>query len=156
MGNSEITLRDRLASLVTAMGYEFVGSELQSNGRNALLRIYIDSENGITVDDCSRVSRQVSAMLDVEDPIQGRYTLEVSSPGLDRPLFEIEHYKKFIGSKIKATFSVPIDGKRKVTGLLLQVEGTNISILVNDVEIMVPFSNIGKANVIADNGVGRG
>ena len=82
MKEVESTLRDRVASVVNAMGYEFVGCELQRQGRGSVLRIYIDSEKGITLDDCSKVSRQVSAMLDVEDPIQGHYTLEISSPGI--------------------------------------------------------------------------
>ena len=88
------TLQDRLASLVSNMGYEFVGCELNRHSGGSLLRIYIDKETGVNVDDCARVSRQVSATLDVEDPIQGRYTLEVSSPGIDRPLFDLSHYKK--------------------------------------------------------------
>lgn len=129
------------------MGYEFVGSEIQRHSRNALLRIYIDSEKGITVDDCSKVSRQISAMLDVDDPIQGQYTLEISSPGLDRPLFEIEHYQKFIGSRVKVRLHAPINNRRNFTGLLVRVEGMNISFLIDSVEIVVPFSSIEKANV---------
>ena len=94
MGKIAETLRDSLASIVEALGYEFVGSEIVGQGKHAVLRIYIDSENGITIDDCSKVSYQVSAMLDVEDPIRGEYDLEVSSPGIDRPLFELSHFKK--------------------------------------------------------------
>ncbi len=151
MANVEITLRDRLASLVSGMGYEFVGCELQRHGRNALLRIYIDSESGIKLDDCSRVSRQVSAMLDVEDPIQGQYTLEVSSPGLNRPLFEIAHYLKMIGNRAKLKLYAPVNNQRNVKGVIVRVEGMDIHLLVDTVEIVVPFSNIEKANIIADN-----
>lgn len=150
MSNTEITLRDRLASIVNAMGYEFVGMEMQRQGRNSLLRIYIDKEDGITVEDCSKVSRQVSAMLDVEDPIKGEYTLEISSPGLDRPLFEIAQYQKFIGSRVKLRLQAPLNGRRKLAGDLIRVEAMNIHILVDAVEIVVPFSSIEKANVIAD------
>src|SRR5579863_3743364 len=122
MTNTE--LHERLASVVTGMGYEFVGCELQRQHYNSLLRIYIDSATGVTLDDCTRVSRQLSAMLDVEDPIQGRYTLEVSSPGLDRPLFQIAHYQKYIGSQVKVRVKVPLNDRRHFTGTLLKVEGT--------------------------------
>lgn len=150
MRNVELTLRERLASLVSAMGYEFVGCEMQSQGRHSLLRIYIDSERGITVDDCSSVSYQVSAMLDVEDPIQGQYTLEVSSPGLDRPLFEIAQYQKFVGNQVKIKLNSPINDRRNFSGILLRVQGTDIHLMVGTEEIVVPFSSIEKANVIAE------
>ncbi len=150
MRDVDVTLRDRLASLVSSMGYEFVGCELLRQGRGSLLRIYIDSEAGILVDDCSKVSRQVSAMLDVDDPIQGRYILEVSSPGLDRPLFEKAHYLKVLGSRIKVRLYTPIDDRRNFVGLLLRVEEANISLKVDDQEMILPFSNIEKAKVIAD------
>jgi len=146
----DTTLRDRLASMVNAMGYEFVGCELQRQGRSSLLRIYIDSEQGITVDDCAKVSRQVSAVLDVEDPIQGQYTLEVSSPGLNRPLFEMAHYQKYVGSRIKVRVSSPVDNQRNFVGKLLKVDEMNVYLLVEQEEIILPFSNIEKAKVILD------
>lgn len=144
------TLRDRLQSIATAMGYEFVGCELKSQGRASVLRVYIDSESGITVDDCSKVSRQVSAMLDVEDPIQGEYSLEISSPGLNRPLFELAHYQKQIDKRIKVHLRVPLEGRRGFVGTLLRVENSNIHLLVDAEEKVLPFSDIEKANVIAD------
>jgi ribosome maturation factor RimP len=150
MRETETTLRDRLASLATAMGYEFVGCELRKLNTGTLLRIYIDKETGINVDDCSRVSRQVSAMLDVEDPIQGRYTLEVSSPGLDRPLFEMAHYHRFIGREIKVRLYTPLDGRRNFVGVLLRVEEATISMLVEQTEITISFSDIEKAKLIPD------
>lgn len=150
MKEKENTLRDRIASLVTALGYEFVGCELHQSGGSALLRIYVDSTAGVKVDDCSKVSRQVSAMLDVEDPIKGRYTLEVSSPGIDRPLFELAQYQKFIGKCIKVRVHAPIDGHRNFLGVLLRVEETTISLLVEGQETELAFSNIDKAKVIAD------
>ena len=150
MRQGDTTLRDRLASMVNAMGYEFVGCELQRQGRSSLLRIYIDSEQGITVDDCAKVSRQVSAVLDVEDPIQGQYTLEVSSPGLNRPLFEMAHYQKYVGSRIKVRVSSPVDNQRNFVGKLLKVDEMNVYLLVEQEEIILPFSNIEKAKVILD------
>lgn len=150
MKERDYTLRDRLATLIEAMGYEFVGCELQKQNRHSMLRIFVDTENGVTVDDCTKVSRQVSAMLDVEDPIEGKYTLEVSSPGLDRPLFEIAHYRKFVGSQIKVRLYAPIEGRRNFVGVLLRVEEANISLLVEQTELVLPFSNIEKAKLIPD------
>jgi ribosome maturation factor RimP len=150
MSNIETTLRDLLGSLINSMGYEFVGCEIQKQGRHSLLRIYIDSEAGITLADCSKVSYQVSAMLDVEDPIKEQYTLEISSPGLDRPLFEIAQYQRFLGSRIKVRLHTPLDDRRNFIGFLLRIEESNIHLLVDQEEIVVPFSNIAKAKVIAD------
>jgi ribosome maturation factor RimP len=144
------TLRDHLASIIEAIGYEFVGCELHRQGRSSLLRIYIDQEKGITVDDCSKVSRQVSAMLDVEDPIQGRYTLEVSSPGIDRPLFEIKHFEKFVGNNVKMRLSSPMNNRRNLEGKILRIDGAVIHILVDTEEMAVPFSEIEKAKLIPD------
>jgi ribosome maturation factor RimP len=147
------TLHDRLAHVVNAMGYEFVGGELDGHGQGGVLRLYIDSvesDKGVTLDDCSRVSYQVGAVLDVEEPIQGRYTLEVSSPGLDRPLFEITHYQKQIGNRIKLRVCAPVLDRRKFVGVLLRVDGNNIHLLVDEEELVLPFSDIEKANVVAD------
>jgi ribosome maturation factor RimP len=146
----ENTLRERLGFVVTALGYEFVGFELISHSRTSVLRVFIDSENGITVDDCSKVSYQVSAMLDVEDPIPGQYTLEISSPGLDRPLFEIAHYEKFVSSRIKVRTYHPINKRRNFVGMLVRVDGMDIHLLIGTEEVTIPFSDIEKANVVAD------
>ncbi len=151
MTNTETTLRDRLASLVTAMGYEFVGFELQRQGRSSILRIYIDSEQGITLTDCSRVSHQVSAMLDVDDPIQGEYSLEISSPGLNRPLFDIAQYRKFIGSRIKVRIYNSLNNQKNFVGILKEVDETNdIHLLTDTGEVILSFSGIEKARVIPE------
>lgn len=144
------TLRDRLAPLVQTMGYEFVGCEYHGQGRYSVLRVYIDSETGITLTDCSRVSEQLSAVLDVEDPVPGKYSLEVSSPGMDRPLFEIAHYQKQIGHWLKVRTYTPIQNQRNFVGVLLRVEGNEIYLLVGAEERMLSFSNIEKANRVAD------
>ena len=144
------TLRDRLAPLVQAMGCEFVGCEYHSQGRYSILRVYIDSEAGITLTDCSRVSEQLSAILDVEDPIRGQYSLEVSSPGVDRPLFEIAHYQKQLGNKLKVRTSTPVRNQRNFVGVLLRVEGNGIYLLVGAEERMLPFADMEKANIVAD------
>ena len=144
------TLRDRLESLVNAMGYEFVGCEIHTQRAQQILRLYIDSDKGVNLSDCSKVSHQVSAWLDVEDPVQGRYALEVSSPGLDRPLFELKHYQKQLGNRIKVSVYTPIHNRRKFVGVLLRVDGNDIHLLVDAQEVVLPLLEIEKANVIAD------
>jgi ribosome maturation factor RimP len=148
-------LHERLAKLVAVLGYELIGCEIISGSRHALFRIYIDSvqaQKGITVEDCSRVSHQVSALLDVENPLSGHYTLEVSSPGIDRPLFALDHYTKYIGSRVKIKLSSPIEQRRHYKGVLQRIDGENIYLLVDGVEqeVALPFSIIEKGNLIAD------
>jgi ribosome maturation factor RimP len=146
-------LHERLEKLILSMGCELVGCEMASQGRQAVFRIYIEREAGVTVEDCSRVSRQVSAMMDVMDedgPIQGKYVLEVSSPGIDRPLFVLEHYQRFIGSRVKIRLCAPINNCKQYTGILKQVSGNEIHMLVDGSgqELVLPFSAIDKANVL--------
>lgn len=144
-------LDDLLEPVVTSMGYEFVGLEYISQGRHSILRIYIDSVEGISVDDCADVSRQLSAVLDVEDPIANEYTLEVSSPGMDRPLFKLSHYEQFIGQEVKFRTIRPQleNGQRKFKGTIVSVDDDHINFNVEDKTISVPFSEIDKANIIA-------
>src|SRR5688572_29193781 len=92
-------LQDKLAASVAAMECEFIGSELTQQGHRALFRVYIDKPNGVTAEDCTKVSRQVGMMLDVEGVMHGQYILEVSSPGIDRPLFTMQHYQQHIVSQ---------------------------------------------------------
>lgn len=151
MRKVESTLHGLLASVINGMDYEFVGCELLRQGRGSLLRIYIDRPQGITVDDCSKVSLQLSAMLDVEDPIQGNYTLEVSSPGLNRPLFDVAHYQNQIGQKIKVRLHAPVENRRKFVGTLIKVDEDKIHLMTDESgTVALSFSEIEKANVIAD------
>jgi ribosome maturation factor RimP len=143
-------LRQILKVMVESMGYELVGVEFHSHGANALLRLYIDKESGINVDDCQRVSGQVSSMLDVEDPIPGHYTLEVSSPGLDRPLFEPEHFTRFVGYEIHVQLTEPRNGRRKFTGRLLSRHGDDIVLEVNGEELLIPLGHIKKARLVPE------
>jgi ribosome maturation factor RimP len=143
-------VRDRLALLVQAMGYEFVGCEYHAQGRYSVLRVYIDNETGVTLTDCSHVSEQMSAVLDVEDLIRGPYSLEVSSPGVDRPLFEIAHYQKYVGNRIKVRTWVPIQNQRHFVGILSRVEGNSIYLLIDAEERILPFSDIERANIVTD------
>lgn len=136
-----------IAPVVTGLGYEFWGCELLSAGHAQKLRIYIDSAKGIDVEDCATVSRQASAVLDVEDPIPGEYVLEVSSPGIDRPLFYIEQYERYIGQNIKLRLKSPLAGRRNFAGRLKAVEGHRISMILEDQEVTLECDNIGRAKL---------
>jgi ribosome maturation factor RimP len=133
---------------VTALGYTLWGIEYQGQGKYSLLRLFIDAPNGVTVDDCSVVSHHVSGVLDVEDPIDGEYTLEVSSPGMDRPLYTLEQYQAYVGHVIDLRLRVPFEGRRKFKGVLNAIEGDEIVIHVDDHEYLLPISTIEKANIV--------
>lgn len=141
-------LQALLAPVVEALGYECWGIEFLSQGRHSLLRIYIDHANGILVDDCEKVSRQVSGILDVEDPISSEYTLEVSSPGMDRPLFTLEQFARFTGEQVKIKLRAPFEGRRNFQGLLRGVEEQDVVVLVDEHEYLLPIDLVDKANII--------
>ncbi len=136
--------------MVESLGCELWGLEYIAQGRNhATLRIYIDRpEVGVVLEDCERVSRQVSAVLDVEDPIQSNYTLEVSSPGMDRPLYTLEQFALFAGEEIAVRLRHPYEGRRKFRGRLQGVEGQEVILAVEDEEYLFPIESIDRANVI--------
>ena len=136
-----------LEPAVTAMGCELWGIEY-SSGRGSTLRIYIDKEDGIQVEDCERVSRQVSSILDVEDPINTEYTLEVSSPGMDRPLFSLEQFTRYAGHTINLKLKIPYEGRRKFKGLLVGTENEDVVLRSDGHEYLFPVESIDKANVI--------
>jgi len=136
--------------VVNSLGYELVGVEFLMQGRNGLLRVYIDTENGITVDDCQRVSHQISGVLDVEDVIKGQYQLEVSSPGLDRPLFTKEHFERFEGHRANLKLTAPLNGQRKFKGILKGVKNNQVILEIEQEVISIPFNAIDKANLIPD------
>lgn len=152
MREIDAKLYQRLEKLIQSLSFELVGCELQSQGRHLTFRIYIDSPTGVTIDNCSAVSHQISAMLDVENPFQGRYSLEVSSPGIDRPLFKLEQYLSFIGRKAKLKLQMPINNRRKLQGVLTRIEENNVYILLegSNQEIEVPYDMIEKANLIGE------
>ncbi|KEF30590.1 MAG: ribosome maturation factor RimP [Gammaproteobacteria bacterium] len=142
-------LEDLLRPVVEGLGYEFWGLEFRSQGRHSLLRVFIDDvENGIGIDDCEKVSRQISGVMDVEDPIQVEYTLEVSSPGMDRPLFRPEQYQAFVGHKVEIRLRMAFEGRRKYLGLIKGVEGDEVVIVVDDHEYLLPFDSIEKAHIV--------
>lgn len=133
---------------VVALGFQLWGIEYITQGRTSTLRVYIDAEKGIDVDDCAKVSHQVSGVLDVEDPITGHYTLEVSSPGMDRPLFTLEQFSDYAGSQVQVRLRVAFDGRRKFKGLLNGVEGDDVLVVVDNEEYLLPIEYIDRANVI--------
>ena len=141
-------LQALLAPVVEALGYECWGVEFISQGRHSVLRVYIDRPEGILIDDCEAVSRQVSGILDVEDPISGEYTLEVSSPGMDRPLFTLEQFAKHAGEQVKIRLRAPYEGRRNYQGILRGVEEQDVVVLVDDHEYLLPIDSIDKANII--------
>jgi ribosome maturation factor RimP len=142
-------LEDMLRPVVEGLGYEFWGIEYRSTGRHVLLRLFIDdADDGISVEDCEKVSRQVSGVLDVEDPIQGEYTLEVSSPGMDRPLFRPEHYRAWVGHMVQIKLRMAFEGRRKFKGLLNGMDGDDVAVIVDDHEYLLPFESIEKANIV--------
>jgi ribosome maturation factor RimP len=143
-------LVDLIEPIVEGLGYECVGIEYNPHPTHGMLRIYIDSENGILLDDCTKVSHQLSGMLDVEDPIQGEYQLEVSSPGADRPFFKLSQFESYVGSTVNLNLFKPIDKRRKITGLIQAVEGDSVILLEGEQTIKVPFQAMSKARLVPE------
>ncbi|MDR9435415.1 MAG: ribosome maturation factor RimP [Thiohalophilus sp.] len=151
MGRATDRLTTLIASAVQALGYELVGVEHQSQGKHTVVRVFIDSPEGITLEDCEQASHQISGVLDVEDPIRGQYNLEVSSPGLDRPLFTPEHYTRFIGEKARLRLRHAVDGRRKVAGRIESVDGNVVRIIDDAGEVYeLNVDQVEKANLIPD------
>lgn len=132
---------------VEEMGYELWGCEYISQGSRSMLRIYIDKQDGIGIEDCEQVSRQISAILDVNDPISGHYSLEVSSPGIPRPLFKEDQYNRYLGFEVGIKLYKLVDGKRKFEGTIKAVRDHVLVLDIAGVEQEFNFSNIVKANL---------
>jgi ribosome maturation factor RimP len=144
-------LRERLIvlmePLLERLGYELVELEYSAGRAHAIVRVFIDKAGGVGVDDCEKVSREVSALLDVEDPIPTGYTLEVSSPGFDRVLRTQAHFERFAGARVFVELKVPRAGRRRYTGTLLSVDGSGIAVEVDGQRVDVPYVEIGKARL---------
>lgn len=149
MATLEQNLQEMLQDAVEDLGCELWGIECQRVGRFITVRLFIDKDGGVTVDDCADVSRQVSAILDVEDPIADKYNLEVSSPGLDRSLFTLPQFERYIGQDIAVHLRIPVMERRKWQGKLERIEKDMITLIVDDQEQILVFGNIQKANVVA-------
>ena len=141
-------LTTMLEPAVNATGFELWGIEFVRAGKHSTLRIYIDSEKGIDVDDCAEVSHQVSGVLDVEDPISTEYVLEVSSPGVDRPLFTSKQFGDVIGETVEIKTTMPQQGRRNFKGVLQNAEAQQLEIVVDGETFLIALSNIAKARLV--------
>jgi len=145
------TLRERLIALIEPLlgrlGYELVELEHTAGRGSAVVRLFIDSPQGVGLTDCERVSREVSALLDVEDPIPTAYTLEVSSPGFDRVLRTPAHFARFVGARIAVELAVPREGRRRYTGTLVTADDTGIALEVDGQRVPMSFAEIGRARL---------
>lgn len=142
-------IRRPVAQAVAALGYELVGVEWMSRPKHGhLLRVYIDTPEGVDLTACERVSHQVSGLLDVEDPIHGDYALEVSSPGLDRPLFELAHFERFVGQTVRVRLYTALEGRSNYKGVIRAVEGDEIVVEVDGEPVRLPFGKIASARLV--------
>ena len=149
-----------LAPTVASLGLELLGVEYLPAPGGALLRLYIDVPEGeagaesgprnVGIEDCEAVSREVSAQLDVADPISGHYTLEVSSPGLERPLFSAPQFARYVGEQAKVWLKLPQDGRRRLQGTILRIEGDDVVFDLEGAEFAVATENIEKARLVPD------
>ncbi len=145
-------LQDRLLTLieplVESLGYELVLLEFMAQGNAALLRLYVDAEQGVTLGDCEAVSREVAAMLDVDDPIRTAYQLEVSSPGLDRPLTKPGHFEKFTGEKARIELTAPINGQRRFVGRISRTTADSVWLASDRAETELAYAAIARARLV--------
>ena len=148
MALGQEALQALIEPVVQALDCELWGVEYFQAGQRSVLRVYIDKTDGIDIEDCQRVSRQLGSVLDVEDPIGGEYTLEVSSPGLDRPLYRLSQYEQLAGEHIDLKLRFPFEGQRKFKGLLKGVEAEDVVLVVDEQEYLFPFESIEKAKVV--------
>lgn len=142
-------LLELVAPTVESMDFEFWGLQLQGRAGSAVLRIFIESPAGVSVDDCAAVSRQLSRLLDVEDPISGEYRLEVSSPGMERPFFTVQQYARFTGHTVKVKLRYAFEGRRQITGLLAAVENDELVLRDGEDEYCLPFELVEKGQLVA-------
>lgn len=156
MSDKAKQIANLLSPTVQALGLELLGAEYLPAPGSATLRLYIDVTEAelatrvVNIEDCEAVSREVSAQLDVEDPITGNYTLEVSSPGIERPLFTLAQFARHQGESAKVVLRLPQDGRRRLQGQIVRIEGGNIVFLVDNAEMTVAFENVDKARIMPD------
>lgn len=148
MASKQELLEKLITPVVTSLGCELWGLEYLTQGRYTTVRIYIDAvPSGVSLEDCERVSRQISSVFDVEDPIDGEYTLEVSSPGLDRPLYTEAHYARYVGETINVRLRIARDGRRRFKGVITKVENGDVFLQVDNQGIQLAIDVIDKANI---------
>jgi ribosome maturation factor RimP len=142
-----LDIQEKISPVISDMGFEVIGLEATGHGRHAALRLYIDKPGGINVDDLTKVTRQVRDMLRVAGYDIDGTTLEVSSPGFDRPLITLKHFEQFVGSRVKVQMHLPVNGQRSFTGTLTKVSGDTVFVNVDGVEAVLPFGDIAKAKL---------
>lgn len=147
MASKQELLTQLIIPVVESLNCELWGLDYLTQGRYTTLRIYIDAPEGVSLEDCEKVSRQVSAVMDVEDPIDGEYTLEVSSPGLDRPLFTEAHYARYVGETVSLRLRIAQAGRRRFKGVVEKVEGGQLQLLVDGQSISIAVDAIDKGNL---------
>ncbi|ROH91195.1 ribosome maturation factor RimP [Stagnimonas aquatica] len=147
-------MRERLSHLiepaVESLGYELVLLEFSPGLQTGTLRLYIDAPKGVALEDCEKVSREVAALLDVEDPIQKAYRLEVSSPGLDRPLVKLAHFQRFLGEKVRLQLLAPVQKRKKLLGVLRGASAETLVIEVDGESLQVPMADLERARLVPD------
>jgi ribosome maturation factor RimP len=148
MASKQEILHNMIAPIVASLDCELWGLEYLTQGRYTTLRIFIDAPAGVSLEDCEKVSRQVSSVMDVEDPIDGEYTLEVSSPGMDRPLYSVAHYARYVGETVNVRLRMARDGRRRFKGKIVKVENEDVLLEVEGKEILLPVDAIDKANIV--------
>jgi len=148
LNRKEKQVEELLAPTVESLGCNIWGVEFLAQGKHTKLRLYIDSEAGVTVDDCANVSRHVSDILDVEEIITGAYTLEVSSPGMDRILFKESQFTDSVGEQVDVRLNFPFEGRRKFIGMLAGVQDSMAVVQIDDDEYLLPLENIQRARVV--------
>jgi len=141
--------------VVSGLGYEYVGAQFGQAENGQTLRVFIDTDNGVVVEDCVAVSKQLSAVLDVEDTIKSAYQLEVSSPGIDRPLFSNEHFAKQLKETIKAKMAVAVEGRRNFKGRVVEVKNDKVVVEVDGIDYALPIGDIEEAHLVANVGSGK-
>jgi len=141
---------DCVDPVVRSMGYELVGAEYGGGSGNGRLRVYIDCTAGVTLDDCAAVSEQLSAALDVDDPIADAYALEVSSPGVNRPLFEAADFDRFSGERVFIRLHEALEGRKRFKGQLFGMESEAVVVEVDGQTWRLPIDRVMQAHVVAD------
>jgi len=137
--------------VIESMGYELVGVEFSGGSGHGTLRVYIDRDSGVSIDDCAAISHQVSGILDVEEPIKQAYDLEISSPGIDRPLFKLADFERFAGRTAKVRLTAGLDGRKNFRGRLQGVTDARQVIIEVDGETFdLPYADIAKANLVGE------
>ncbi len=149
MASRTAVLTALIEPIINAMGYQLWGVEYLGQGKHSILRVYLDKAGGVDIEDCAKASRQISSLLDVEDPISGEYTLEVSSPGLDRVLFSLEHFQEYSGYHAKIRLTETFEGQRNFIGQIKAVKNDEVVLIIGDEEYILPYELIEKANLIS-------